>query len=128
MKIEDKIEYYLDKMDSGNKDEALSFAKKLRLKGNILFYLGLIISIASFITFLVLTIIFIVNKQISFYQFIPFGVMIIAFIPFYLGMLYRRLSLMILEKREVTKLLLPFLLIIILFPYLISYISYQPDL
>lgn len=100
MKLEDKIEYYLDKMDTENgKAEALSFAKALRFKGNILFYLGLSISIIAFITFLVLTIIFIINKQVSFYQFIPFSTMVIAFVPLYIGLLYRRLAFMILEKK-----------------------------
>ena len=99
MKLEDKIEYYSDNLDNeAIRSEATVFASNLRRKGNILFYIGLIITISSLIAFITLSIIFLIKKEISFYQFIPFGIMLVSIIPLYIGVYYRKLSQIILEK------------------------------
>jgi NADH:ubiquinone oxidoreductase subunit 3 (subunit A) len=98
MKLDDKLEYYLGNMDDEKiKKEALSFADELRKKGNILFIIGIILTSLSFIVFLVLTIIFIINKTFSLYQIIPFTLMIIFSVLLYLGLLYKRYAQMLKE-------------------------------
>ncbi len=98
MKLDDKLEYYLGNMDDEKiKKEALSFADELRKKGNILFIIGIILTSLSFIAFLVLTIIFIINKTFSLYQIIPFTLMIIFSVLLYLGLLYKRYAQMLKE-------------------------------
>ena len=98
MKLDDKLEYYLGNLDDEKiKKEALSFADELRKKGNILFIIGIILTSLSFIAFLVLTIIFIINKTFSLYQIIPFTLMIIFSVLLYLGLLYKRYAQMLKE-------------------------------
>ncbi len=98
MKLDDKLEYYLGNMDDEKiKKEALSFADELRKKGNILFILGIILTSLSFIAFLVLTIIFIINKTFSLYQIIPFTLMIVFSVLLYFGLLYKRYAQMLKE-------------------------------
>ena len=98
MKLEDKLEYYLENMDNEEiKKEALSFATKLKKKGNILFILGIVLTSLSFSAFLTLTIIFIINKTFSLYQIIPFTLMIVFSILIYIGLLYKRYSQMLKE-------------------------------
>ena len=99
MKLEDKIEYYASNMEDDNiKSEAIIFATSLRKKGNILMLSGIIITTLAAIAFITLSIIFLVKKEISFYQFIPFGIMVVFAIPLYIGVYLRKLSQIILEN------------------------------
>ena len=99
MKLEEKIEYYASNMEDDNiKSEAIIFAEKLRKKGVILMLLGIIITTLATIAFITLSVIFLVKREISFYQFIPFGIMILFSIPLYIGVYFRKLSQILLEN------------------------------
>lgn len=99
MKLEEKIEYYNENMDNQEiYNEGLKFQKSLKIKGNILFILGIIFTSLSFISFIILTIIFIIKKELSLYQLIPFTLMVIFSILIFLGLLFKKLSQTIIVK------------------------------
>ena len=93
MKLEDKIEYYNENLDNPEiKKEALLYSKKLKKIGNILFIIGIIFTTISFVTFVTLTIIFIVKKELSALQLIPLSLMIIFSIMIFVGIFYKKIS------------------------------------
>lgn len=93
MKLEDKIEYYNENLDNPEiKKEALLYSKKLKRIGNILFIFGIIFTTISFVTFVTLTIIFIVKKELSALQLIPLSLMIIFSIMIFVGIFYKKIS------------------------------------
>jgi len=98
MKLDEKIEYYCENLDNPEiEKEAIEFAAKLKLKGNILFIVGIILTASSFIAFIALTIIFLIQKQFSLFQIIPFATMVIFSILIYIGLYFKRLSILINE-------------------------------
>ncbi len=93
MKLEDKIEYYNENLDNPKiKKEALLYSKKLKRIGNILFIIGILFTTISFVTFVTLTIIFIVKKELSALQLIPLSLMIIFSIMIFVGIFYKKIS------------------------------------
>lgn len=99
MKLEEKIEYYNENIDNPEiYSEGLKFKKDLFVKGNILFIIGIILTGLSFITFITLTIIFIVKKELSLFQLIPFVTMVLFSILIYIGILFKKLSQTIIVK------------------------------
>lgn len=99
MKLEEKIEYYNENIDNPLiYNEGLKFKKDLLIKGNIFFISGIILTCLSFIAFVTLTIIFLVKKELSLFQLIPFTTMILFSILIFIGILFKKLSQTIIVK------------------------------
>ena len=93
MKLEEKIEYYNENLDNPDiRKEALLYSTKLKKIGNILFILGIIFTSISFITFITLTIIFLIKKELSLFQIIPLTLMLLFSIMIFVGIFYKKIS------------------------------------